>query len=159
MGCKCVLTCMYMLPICKRLNLIYCVNFGLHKNLSEEPCWYSKAKFNKPTTVRKDVTRTQTQWCTSGRMGDIFIGFRGLGLGPLSCIFQGRELIGFQQSMWHNSSGLVDSARQWSWIESWQVNYCLMSKLFPGEQTVCQDKLSCRNFLQQIAKWFVGLKP
>lgn len=37
MGCKYVLTCMHMPPTCKRLNLIYCINFGLQKNPPEEP--------------------------------------------------------------------------------------------------------------------------
>lgn len=37
MGYKYVLTCIYMPPTCKRLNLIYCINFGLQRNPPEEP--------------------------------------------------------------------------------------------------------------------------
>lgn len=158
MGCKYVLTCIYMLPTCKRLNLIYCINFGLQRNPPEEPV--DTAKLNSISWPQWGQT-SPGHSCIGVQVGlqeASLIGFTGLGTHPWSCIFQGRELIRFQQSMWHHSSGLVDSARQWSWIESWRVNYCLINKLFPGEQTVCQDKLFCRNFLQQTVKWFIGLK-
>lgn len=35
MGCKYVLTSIYMLPVSKRLNLSYCVNSGLQKIYQE----------------------------------------------------------------------------------------------------------------------------
>lgn len=34
-----------------------------------------------------------------------------------------------------------------------------MQAVFPGEQTVCQDRLFWKNFLQQTATLCIGLQP
>lgn len=66
------------------------------------------------------------------------------------CVFQGGELVGIEQSSWHNGIGLVDTGKQGYWSNSWWANYCFDKWAFhPREQTVCPDKLSCENFLKQ----------
>lgn len=73
------------------------------------------------------------------------------------CVFQGGELVGIEQSSWHNGVGLVDTAKQGYWSNSWWANYCPDKwAIYPGEQTVCLDKLICKNFLKQTEKSFIA---
>lgn len=97
--------------------------------------------------VREDSIRTWPCWHLSKkRSGGVSVRCRGLGPSSLSCVFQGREMIGFQQSLWCSSSGLVDTARRGSWVLASKpllISKLLsqMNKLFA--RTDCFVGISC----------------